>query len=565
MSEVDIRWKEASGDCQLKCDDSDTSADSDSRIESDGFLSHPKCGTCRKKLPKSVLDPRCRTCSMCGELFCYQCTVYRRKLSRASFAMPDNRHRRGKAHLSSRVIPDDVFGSLYSVCQPCYVNEGQVTTGVIRDLMEDFRFIRRGNLEAEGGKAKEDSLCCRLNTASPFKRQAVVKEIDRLVKGFTENPGFIREIISEISIPNWQKSANWMDSSDVSHCFHCKTTFKYQSTKTNCRIGGQVFCTKCSQDEMVVYLEKKDGKPMWGVNRKCGAKTTELARYELYKVCTVCSENLQAIFYESNAFEVDPQVSSFMDSMSKIQQSLVQLQEKVAGWLPDYIQGVESLYSTTKMSNADKKKLAKLHFDLTSTQSVIKERQCSLQKLQPHTPKQKILLKHAQKGIKTCFDNDTRQMADTRELLTEDVIDELSEVQKMSSRTSMEKVTADVYQMVADASEYRKRLNLYTKILDEAEKILSPLKEEFLRTYPWKENYEAMMLVRRETFRITDSDRMTRETVQGMLATHCSIIAHKCCLHLEANTLEHEFKKTKNCLKNACVHFATFNPHTTRS
>ena len=547
-----IQQKETISESQL-CNEEDEF----DRIESDGISSHPKCRGCKKRLKKCVRD-RSRNCSLCGDLFCYQCTVYRRKLSQKLEFSTTKVTKTVGVECSIRLVPDDVFGTLHSVCCNCFTeSETDVCTGAFRDLIGDFECFRQRKFEAEDAKAKEGSLCCSMYTYSTFKRRAVVKEIDRLTQGFVESSGLAKELFAEVIVPKWQKSAKWIDSSDVSHCYHCEKPFKLSSKKINCRVGGQVFCSQCSKDEMLIYLEETDGEPKWGINGKVGPTRTDLVRYEMYKICTICSDTLHTIFHENVAIESWLQTNSSMESISKLQRNIKALQNKVDKWLPDYIQAVEALDGSdvSKMSCSDKKKLAKLHFDLIYTQSLIKERRYEFQKLQPQTSSQKIILKNVQRGVQNTYEEHKCLMECTCKLLSGDVIDELRKVQKSTSRKSMEQVSADVYQMAADVAEHTVHLNLDDSIVDEAEMILLAINEEFLKGYPWKENYEAMMKIRRITFQIESSSQMSQEKVQHTIAGHCSTIAHKCCLQLEANTLEQEFKLTKHSLKNAWIKF----------
>ena len=509
------------------------------RIESDSILD-PKCpGGCKKRLTKAVRD-RSRNCSLCGNLFCYNCTIYRRKLSKV------------------RVL-DDSLGTLHSVCRKCYESETEIP--IFRDLMHKFEDLRQEKFEAEDAKAKEGSLCCRKYAYSKFKRRAVVKEVERLTQGFAESSGFVKELVSEIKTPKWHKSSKWVESGSVRHCYHCEKPFHKTSTKINCRIGGQVFCTKCSQDEMIVYLEEKGGQPKWGINGKIGPQSRDLPRFELYKICSICSDTLHTIFRENAAIESELlKTCTFMDSIVQLQRSMAILQNKIDKWLPDYIQALEVLDGGEigKMSRDDKKKLAKLHFDVTHAQSVVKEMHHRFQKLQPQTSVQKKMLQNVQMGVQKIYEEHNYQMMQTYDLLSDDMIDELCEVQKLASRRSMERVSADIYQMAADVVEHRNRYNLDDIIPDEADKILFSIDKEFLRGYPWKENYESMMMIRRKSFQIESSSQsaaLTPESIQCMIAGHCSTVAQNCFLQLGANTLETEYRDTKNSLKNAWMKF----------
>jgi hypothetical protein len=538
------------------CDD-----DKRDRIESDSikFL-YPKCpGGCKKSLTKDVCK-RSRNCNLCGNLFCYDCTIYRRKLSQV-IKFSTKKLEKSRIQFDIKLIPDDVLGTLHSVCCKCYESETEIPIG--RDLMGDFAHFRRGKFEAEDTKAKEGSLCCRKYAYSTFKRRVVIKEVERLTQGFVESSsGFISELVSEVKIPKWQKFSNWVESGGVHHCYHCEKPFKkVLSTKVNCRIGGQVFCTECSKDEMILYLEEKGGEPKWGINGKVGPQSKDLARFELCKICSICSDTLHTIFCKNTALESELLKSScFMDSIFQLQRSMATLQDKVDKWLPDYIQALEALDggNVGKMNRDDKLKLAKLHFDVTHAQSLAEKMCHGFQKLQPQTLLPKKMLKNAQMGVQKNYEEHNYQMMYTRDLLSGEMIDELHEVQKLASRRSMERVSADVYQMAADVVEHRDRYNLDDIIPDEADNILLLIDEEFLKGYPWKENYESMMKIRRKSFQIESGSQtaaVTPENVQRMIAGHCSRVARNCYLQLETNTLEKEYRGTKNSLKNAWIKF----------
>ena len=529
------------------------------RIESDSILD-PKCpGGCKKRLTKAVRD-RSRNCNMCGNLFCYNCTIYRRKLSKV-INFSTKKLKKACIQLDVRQVPDDFLGTLHNVCRKCYESETEIPIGSFRDRMDDFEHFRRGKFEAGDAKAKEGSPCCRKYAYSTFRRRAIVKEVERLTQGFAENSGFVKELVSEMKIPKWHKSSKWVESGSVQHCYHCEKPFHKMSTKINCRLGGQVFCTECSQDKMIVYLEEKDGEPKWGINGKVGPQSTDLERFELYKICSICSDTLQTIFHENVAIESELlKTYTFMDSIVQLQRSVTTLQNKIDEWLPDYIQALEALNGDEvgKMSREHKKKLAKLHFDVTHAQSVVEKMRCRFQHLQPQTSVQKKMLQNTQRGIQKIYEEHNYQMKQTNDLLSKDMIDELREVQNLASKRSMERVSADVYQMAADVVEHRDRYNLDDIIPDEADKILHSIDKEFLREYPWKENYESMMMIRRKSFQIESSSQsaaMTPASVQRMIADHCSSVAQNCFMQLEANTLEIEFRDTKNGLKNAWMKF----------
>ena len=263
-----------------------------------------KCAdpNCRKQFTRRE---RRRNCSMCGEVFCKRCTNYRRKLSPS--AAPDP------------------FGTFYNVCCKCF--NQHIAFGGSRDLMGEFGRFRREKLSTETKEASK-TLCGGRNSSS--KRKAMTKQVERLMNGFSSNSGFWKGLKSEFKVPDWQKSENWVDARDATKCYQCTKAFNKVSRKANCRIGGQVFCKECSKDEIVIYLEEKDGEPKWGVNGKSGGPTTTPVRFEMYPVCSRCSTELQSMLLENltkSSNQADE--SNFMNDVYRLHQSLSKLQEKV--------------------------------------------------------------------------------------------------------------------------------------------------------------------------------------------------------------------------------------------
>lgn len=178
-----------------------------------------KCAApnCRKLFTSALMKRR--NCAMCGKVFCRNCTNYSRRLS--SSAQPDP------------------LGQFHSVCQACFNHH--TAFGAMRDHMREFSAIRkeRLGLMSDNEKAQDKfSLCSR--RSADGKRAMIRKEVERLVEGYRANLGKLKDLMSEVVVPEWQKCSNWVLSKNALACHNCGSNFGVMSRKLHCRIGGQV-------------------------------------------------------------------------------------------------------------------------------------------------------------------------------------------------------------------------------------------------------------------------------------------------------------------------------------
>lgn len=488
-----------------------------------------KCAdpSCEKRFVVKIDRPR--NCSMCGEVFCHQCANYRRKLSISAYPDP--------------------FGTLCNVCRKCY--NYRAVSGVHRDHFDEFKRYRGEKLSADEAEVKR-TLCGGKHTTS--KRKAILKEIERLTEGFAANSGFLKGLMSEIVVPDWQKSANWVESDDASECYQCKKTFTKlpPSRKIHCRIGGQVFCTECSRNEIVVYLESKDGKPRWSINGMDGGQVTTPVRLELYPICSSCSADLQVIL--SERLSSSCQSSTFMDDIHEVHQRLAKLREKVDRWLPEYQQVVDTLDVDISVKDIEEQqKIAKLHLDLFNVLSDI--RCMSVEDLSCYTlsPFENCLLKNMKTGRKHYYEEQSCQFCCTQQLsehMPHD--DKLREIQEVSSQQTMESVYAEISQLVKEVLSHMYYYDFEGTFSNDIVGVVCSVKEDLsLKDKRWEQrSTRTRTRMAGETSRINLSQEvmMNPEQVRYVVISQCSTVIRECYLRLEAKTLDREFEKTKKCL-----------------
>ena len=527
----------------------------------------PSCGKkLSKKLPKKL--GQCRNCSMCGDVFCYQCTNYRRRLSLSA-------------------CPDDLFGILQSVCSNCF---RRYPLGFHRDHTSEFKQYRKEMIATHIAEA-EKTLCCSKYT--PAKRNAILKAVNRLVEGYKANSGWLSKFLSEFEVPDWQKPPNWVDSSSVNHCYKCnKELSSITSTKINCRIGGQVFCKDCGKYEIMIYCQDKTGLPQWGINGK--GLMRKPAKLELYPICSGCTGDLETILLEKKELDLLHQKDAFMADVLVVQENLSHLQRKIDKWLPDYQQAVGALdYQPSDITK--NKKLAKLHLDIRDIISVVVHKfDKDLLNVHPQSaiqdPRQLVLvLWHIRRGVYLNHVEHLSQYSYTHKQLVqhftsyrdpsgsekrkgcgnsskidhkksaEELERHLVSTQRILSQQSMESVYIEISLLIHDLyKNYRKHFDVDSIMLETMMKIIQSIMDElspFLSGNSCEdlEHFKLAMMNRESRMNVSEHLKSDLNTVRIVVVKQCSVILHECYLQLQAESLDQEFLQTKRLLNETVM------------
>ena len=487
------------------------------------------CSDCNERF-KAKLKPR--NCSMCGDVFCKRCTTYRRKLSRVS------------------ATPDDLFGSLHNVCGKCF-NTEVVVPGSHRDLMSEFS---REKIEADVAKAKE-MLCCSVYTRS--KRKAMLKEIDRLTKGFVASVGLFS--LSRSRVYDWQKSGNWVESCNANKCYECKKTLTFKLFKSHCAIGGQVFCAQCIKDDLLI-CQDEEGEPRWWINGKDhGQNGMRPVRFEIYKICSSCSQDLEIILADN--IVMSSQKSAFMDRICQLEESILKMQKNVDKWLPEFQQEVEAVNLDMRSIKEVDRKLTRLSLNLSDMLSAIDIKIGHLLKLhqQPEPPfkdQELKVLKNVLTGTQLSYQEHLHQFHYPKKQLARYLsMEDQRKIQTRSSQESMMFVHANISELVAGLEKYTKHYNLDNVFLEDARKIELSIREE-LKSWPvwtsWEQHFKVMedkpsgIVVCQMLKTSTNVD-----SVKYVVICQCSTIMQTCFSRLEDETLKLEFEQIKKNLKQA--------------
>lgn len=432
--------------------------------------------------------------------------------------------------------------------------------------MSEFGQIRGAKSSAKTTEASK-TLCGGRDSAS--KQKAMTREIKRLKDGFSSNSGFWKGLKSEFKIPDWQKSENWVEARDATQCYQCEKTFNKISRKVNCRIGGQVFCKECSQDEIVIYLEEREGEPKWGVNGKSGGPTTTPVRFEMYPVCSSCSSELQSMLLEHLSKSSNRTENSFMDDVYRLYLILSKLQEQVDTWLPEYEQVIDAMEMEDNSPRDVKdrhplRKLAKAQSDLSDALSELAVESQKLKLLQPKTPLEEKLIKHMMIGTYQFYQEHMYHFRCMKQKLAEHTPHEhLVEIQKVLSQQSMERVHLIIQQVMYEAINLEKRYKFESSFFGDIVEIVRAIEDEFkpfleARGESWERHSELVLAYikgevqnNRKKIKLSQETLANPDYVRYVVISQCSSVVHELYRELEAKTVDREFRKTKKSLNDA--------------
>lgn len=397
---------------------------------------------CQKKFAR--FDRR-RNCCMCGKVYCRKCTLYRRKLS------PDAQ-------------PDLHFGILCHVCRICYEKDTQQDS-FAHDWTDHFEYYRKRQRKRHEVLGEEYGDVPIPSTTGSLKRDRIVSELDRLCTGFEANHSFMKGLVADLlKTPSWQKSRHWVVSRSRHICQGCSETFKRLAQKVNCRVCGQVYCTRCTKEEVMLYIPNRDTSVQWCINGKEGGPEQTPRAFTLLPVCGWCCEELQAILLDKlnesrslSASLLEPEEPEFMDTLDNLHRSLTKMKLIIESRLPKFQNYVDSMdiaegASSSLSSKSPINDLAKATCELSDQFSQLAVESQKLRRLHPTTPSEAKLLKHVCIGTYQFYDDNMYVFRLTKKRLEDMMpIETLAAVQQAINQRSLEIVHVLLKQICLEA------------------------------------------------------------------------------------------------------------------
>ncbi|CAH1239602.1 FGD4 [Branchiostoma lanceolatum] len=440
------------------------------------------CSICRKKFG---LTDRKHHCYRCGQVCCWKCTRYKRKLS--ILAEPD---------------PN---GRSYQVCASCF-DEGPQTIGQTHDLTDLFyTLIMKGRKTSPKYKPRSGT---RLHRKLDYH-----KECRRLTEGFLAAGGtsWLKsaslEIMKNFSLPDWQKGTFYLPKGATDFCQLCEQKFGLLKQKHNCRVCGRVICASCSAENLILYVPddgEQDSDPHWAIIKVKGCPEVEPNLCLYQRVCGSCQAQLEDIQLEQvTQAVVEEEQQDIFSSIKQVYEKISATQSKVDTQLPKYqelIEGLEISAGSPKylpQARSNMQMLAKAQADLSDhlTRLVVEARSnmqmlakaqadlsdhltrlvvevSSLKRLQPSTAAQLKLLKGLLRAKYEFYQENMFQFRDLRRRLEAMTPTEVRLEAMTPTEVRLEAMTPTEVRLEAMTPEVRLEAMTPTEVLNEIQAIV---------------------------------------------------------------------------------------------
>lgn len=358
--------------------------------------------TCRNSLCQSGGSALqlSRVCFTCGLTFCHACTSYKRTLN------------------ESRTM-DPLNGTPRYLCALCFAKyNSKQESGTITDRLEMIKYIRdikkfRVNTFVDLTTQTIGSEPVRSKNICKTIYFDVEKELRRMCDGFDNAknswmPSSINDAVSQAKIPSWQHGCYYQTNSESKSCFNCLTSFSILAgNRHHCRLCGRLFCSECTNVELMVYnTTKKGGKSNWAINGKEGCPEEQPAVYNLYRICMGCqllAENLILLRKEHQLVRQETQdIDTFLTDISLLHAQIYThklfIQSNLFGF-----QDLMNLTDVDKYKQDFLSNIARQKMDLSENFTSFALHMQKLPKLDPLTNRQEKLASNVSRAFTTFY------------------------------------------------------------------------------------------------------------------------------------------------------------------
>ncbi|XP_006811901.1 uncharacterized protein LOC102810146 [Saccoglossus kowalevskii] len=514
---------------------------------------------------KFSLTERKHHCRRCGEVFCWTCTNYQRRLS--VLAEPDP------------------GGKLYKVCYRCF-DQGPQTVGATSTHTNYFKQVRQLCKSPEYSQKSTINDCVD-HYNLPFDINA---ECERLIEGFQLSIGHskirssMREIISPLTtVPTWQKARRWTPKSATDVCQRCHLAFGWLSKKYNCKVCGCVVCMPCSSTDLLVFVPDEEDRnalgerPRWAIIRIIGCPEIEPDIHLYLRVCNKCKDQLleiqvnnQKSLSQSHQIEETNDVNS---NVVYIYGKVVRFQEKIDAQLPKYRQLIDGLEiglgcpKSLPQVRSNIQILAKAQGDLSDHFTSFVFTVMSIKQLKPQTPAQQSTIRNLLKCKFEYYHDNMyifRQLMRRLESVTpSEVLERIQEIVDLNAINSAYLATSQLsFEALNLCMKFKLNEQFASLIRKTSEVICGDLKviviqggedwdthqqqvTHFVKIQLKKENHDKLRYIRPSRRQIR---AIGAEYIKSFLPERCEQVVTQIGMQLNAKCAEKQFKNSKDSL-----------------
>jgi len=451
------------------------------------------------------------------------------------------------------------------VCKKCF-DVGPQEFGAARSYLKEFH-VWRGMIK--GNKNNNHNLNVSIQPVNN-----VEEELQRLVDGYKKHIGsskiksFVTEAFSFVKIPDWQKSKRWMPSSSTSACTLCGKKFSVTEAKSNCKVCGAIVCSSCSSHTLILYPTEPSRSVQWALINIIGSPDEEPANCLYLRICNSCHE--KAAVLQGNTVTDGLPVTSILDDIANIHQTLSKLQVKITDLLPKYetlVDAVEAkgdLKGLVPVEGSATQNIAKYHLDLSDLFTQFAVDMQSVKRLKPQTNTQIKLAKNLTSGMFNFYGNNFPVFRDCKRRTVEVFPQEILEkVQLIVDQNAINNSYIYIKQLGLEAlllADKHKFDNQIATLLADCEGVcLQDLKSQIEACQEdWNRHEKILHKILHENFTehrmVIPSRRWSHAQgpvyVQGFLFDRCCLLVAKTLRQLSAKTTEKKFSASKEALQN---------------
>ncbi|XP_015756675.1 PREDICTED: uncharacterized protein LOC107336129 [Acropora digitifera] len=509
---------------------------------------------CGKKFSLTVRKHHCRRC---GEVFCNQCSQFKRRLS--LLAIPD---------------PNGVS---YRVCKRCF-DVGPQILGTICPRVEEFNVWRERKSRDRHNKK---------NTGTDPESQhlhEIYEELQRLVNGYRNHlskskiKSFVAEALSLVKIPEWQKSKYWMTSSSVSICALCDKRFSVAEIKSNCKVCGAVICSSCSSETLILFPTRPSHTVKWALINIIGSPDEEPTGCLYLRICNACHD--KAALLQGKTVTDGVAATTLLDDIINVHQMLSSLKFKICSLLPEYEKLVDHLEAKTDfqglvpVEGSVIQTIARYHLGLSDLFTQFAFDLQSVRRLKPQTNTQLKLAKNLTSALYNFYSDNFSIFRNLKRRTVEVLPEEMVEkVQLIVDTNAINCAYIYIKQlglealMLADKHKFEDEVATF--LADCESTCLQDLKSQIDACHEdWeqhKQNIEKLLKSNLKEHRlIIPSKGRTIQKGSGYVQTYlfdrCGHLIFKTLQQLQAKTLEKKFCASKAALQNLSKQFKVNNP-----
>ena len=514
---------------------------------------------CSKKF--SLFDGH-HHCRRCGQVFCKECTDYRRRLNHQ--AQPDPR------------------GKLYKVCKACF-DAGPQTVGQTRDWKDTFVIMR--NERAPHCEGRNSFICM-----GDRKRNVdFEKECKRLKEGFhkmvvgSSLKRALNDVSNVISTPDWQKPPNAVYGNMATSCSDCQRKFGLLRKRHSCRVCGVAVCDPCSSQDLLVYIpnteDPQNTEPQLAIIKIVGSPPKEPEMSLYLRVCSVCNkyqQEKQIAVYEKSLAASSPVTEMEKDVINQVNDVACELREvqvSVDWQLLAYRELVEALEDAQKGSRqqlpnrqSNMQTLAKAQCDLADhfTKWIMTLQQ--LRRLKPTTSPQMSVLRNMTRSKSLYYMENMALFRELQDTLASTIpTDMLKLIQGIVDQKAINCCHISLKQLALETlhlSEKHNLMDIDIKPLVEASQAV----EEELKVVierageDWKEHERCVDLLIQCDLKdhrlIRPSRRLSKQYgsahIDSIIRERTSVVIQRVYLQLNTKVAHSSFPKSKTSLKLLC-------------